>query len=150
MNPMNQGSKPANVDGRYRTMLIVWFAILMSVGIIFFVTPVLQPPPAEQSDKTLLWVFAAVSVSPFLLSFVLKRRLLAQSVKEQRLELVQSAMILALALCEAVGLFGMIAYLTTGTPYYYIFFIVSVIGILLHMPRRDQLLAASYKGQGLG
>ena len=44
----------------------------------------------------------------------------------------------------------LLAYFATATPYYYIFFIVSAVGILLHMPRRDQLLAASYKGQGLG
>jgi hypothetical protein len=54
-------------------------------------------------------------------------------------------MIIAVALCEAVGLFGMMVFFTTASPYYYFFFIVSVIGILLHMPRRDQLLAASYK-----
>jgi len=143
---MNQGQKGINVDARYRTMLIIWCAILMSVGMIFFITPILQPPPAEQSDKTLLWVFAGLSTTLFLLSFVLKGRLLAQSVKAQRPELVQSAMILGVALCEPISLLGMVAYLTTGTRYYYIFFIVSVIGILLHMPRRSQLLAASYKG----
>jgi hypothetical protein len=146
MNPINQGKKGMNVDARFRTMLIIWLAILMSVGTIFFVTPILQPPPAEQSNRTLLWVFAGISVILFLLSFVLKGRLLAQSVKTQRPELVQSAMILAVALCEPIALLGLVAYLTTGAHYYYIFFIVSVIGILLHMPRRSQLLAACYKG----
>lgn len=146
MNPINQDPKGINLDARYRTMLIVWFAILMSVGMIFFVTPILKPPPAEQSDMTLLWVFAGLSVTLFLLSFVLKGRQLAQSVKAQRPELVQSAMILAVALCEAISIFGMMAHLTTGTRYYYIFFIISVIGVLLHMPRRSQLLAASHKG----
>lgn len=146
MNPINQDRKEINVDARHRTMLIIWLAILMSVGMIFFITPILQPPPAEQSDRTLLWVFAGLSVILFLLSFVLKRRLLAQSVKAQRPELVQNAMILAVALCEPISLLGLVAYLTTGTRYYYVFFIISVIGILLHMPRRDQLLAASYKG----
>ncbi|HEY6189646.1 MAG TPA: hypothetical protein VIW80_18475 [Pyrinomonadaceae bacterium] len=151
MNPINQGRNGTNVDAHYRMMLIIWFAILVSVGMIFFVTPVLQPPPpAEQSDMTLLWVFAGLGVIVLLLSFVLKGRMLAQSVKAQRPELVQSAMILAVGLCEAISIFGMVAYLTTGTRHYYIFFIVSVIGILLHMPRRNQLLAASYKGQGSG
>ncbi|HEX8143699.1 MAG TPA: hypothetical protein VF553_13955 [Pyrinomonadaceae bacterium] len=150
MNPINQGQKGIAVDARFRTMMIIWFAILMSVGVIFFVTPIVQPVPVEQGDQTLLWVFAALSMTPLLLSFVLKSRLLAQAVREQRPELVQSALILALALCEAVSLFGMMARLTTGTRYYYIFFVVSVLGILLHMPRRDQLLAASVKGQGLG
>jgi hypothetical protein len=145
MNQMNQGSEGRNVDARHRTMLIVWFMILMSVGFLFFLTLVIERPAAEGSDNTLLWVFAAASIFPFLLSFVIKRKLLAQSVTEQKIGLVQTAMIVAVALCEAVGLFGVMVYFTTRTPYYYVFFIVSVIGILLHMPRRGQLLAALYK-----
>jgi predicted MFS family arabinose efflux permease len=140
----NQGSEGTKVDARYRTMLIVWFAILMSVGLMFFLTLVMERPPAGK-DNTLLFVFAAASIFPLLLSFVMKSKLLAQSVKEQKMALVQTAMIIAIALCETVGLFGMMVFFTTASPYYYIFFIVSVISILLHMPRRDQLLAASYK-----
>ncbi|MBA3767668.1 MAG: hypothetical protein H0W99_11905 [Acidobacteria bacterium] len=145
MNTINQGSEGRNVDARQRTLLILWFMILMSVGFMFFLTLVIQRPAAGGGDNTLLWVFAAVSIFPFLLSFVIKRKLLVQSVREQKIALVQSAMIVAVALCESVSLFGMMVYFTTTTPYYYVFFIVSVIGILLHMPRRDQLLAASYK-----
>ncbi len=145
MNPINQDSEGIKVDARHRTMLIVWFMILMSVGFMFFLTLVIQRPAAGGSDNTLLFMFAAVSIFPFLLSFVIKRKLLAQSVREQKIALVLSAMIVAVALCESVSLFGMMVYFTTPTHYYYVFFIVSVIGILLHMPRRDQLLAASYK-----
>jgi hypothetical protein len=148
MQPINQGSKGMSVDGRYRTMLILWFAILMSVGIFFSITLVIERPAAG-NDNTLVWVFAALSIFPLLFSFVLKGKLLAQSVREQRPDIVQSALILSVALCETVSLFGLMVFFTTRTPYYYIFFIVSVIGILLHLPRRDQLLAASYKGQGL-
>ena len=145
MSTINEGSVGINIDARHRTMLVVWFAILMSVGIMFVLTLVIQRPAADPDDNTLLWVFAAASIFPFLLSFVIKRKLLAQSVGEQQPALVQTAMIVAVALCESVGLFGLMVYFTTATPYYYVFFIVSVIGILLHMPRRDQLLAASYK-----
>jgi hypothetical protein len=145
MDPINQGSKQTNVDGRFRTMLVVWCAILMSVGIMFFLTLVIERPAADK-DNALPWVFTALSIFPLLLSFVIKSKLLAQSVREQNQALVQTAMIAAVALCEAVSLFGIMVYFTTASPYYYAFFIVSVIGILLHMPRRDQILAASYKG----
>jgi O-antigen/teichoic acid export membrane protein len=149
MNPMNQGPQGINVDARYRTLLILWFAILMSVGIFFFITLLIERPPADSNNNTLLWVFMALSIFPLIFSFLLKGRLLAQSVREQRPDLVQSALILSVALCEVVSLFGLMVFFTTRTPYYYLFFIVSVVGILLHLPRRDQLLAASYKGQGL-
>jgi len=145
MNPNNQGSEGINVDARHRTALIVWFAILMSLSMMFVLTLVIERPAADRNDNTLLWVFAAFSIFPLLLSFVIKRKLLAQSVREQQPGLVQTAMIVAVALCESVGIFGLLIYFTTATRYYYVFFIVGVIGILLHMPRRDQLLAASYK-----
>jgi hypothetical protein len=145
MSMINQGSGGINVDARHRTMLIVWFAILVSVGMFFVLTLVIQRPAVDPRDNTLVWVFAATSIFPFLLSFVIKRKLLAQSVREQKPALVQSAMIIAVALCESVGLFGLMVFFTTATRYYYVFFIISVIGILLHMPRRDQVLAASYK-----
>jgi hypothetical protein len=149
MNPMNQGAKAGNVDARYRTMLIIWFALLMSVGLYFFLTLVIERPAAGD-DPMLFSVFMAASVIPLVISILLKHKLLAQSVREQRPDLVQSAMILAVALSEAVALFGLLIFFTTRTPYYYVFFIVSALAILFHMPRRDQLLAASYKGQGLG
>jgi hypothetical protein len=147
MNPMNQGAKLAGVDARYRVMLILWFAILMSVGIFFLIAQVVERPPAEGSRQTFLLMIAAVAGLNILFSFVIKHRLFAQAVTRQRPDLVQNAMIVAVALCETCALFGLMAYFTTGTPYYYIFFIVSVVGILLHFPRRDQLLAASYKSQ---
>jgi hypothetical protein len=148
MNPMNQGAKAGNIDARYRTMLVIWFALLMSVGLYFSLTLVIERPAAGD-NPVLLWGLMAASIFPLLLSFVLKGKLLALSVREQRPDLVQSAMILAVALCESVGLFGLLIFFTTGTPYYYGFFIVSILAMLLHMPRRDQLLAATYKGQNL-
>ena len=147
MEPINQPTNQVNVDGRYRILLILWFAILMAVGILFFIVMLIPRPPADQSGDLFFWLLAALAVSLLIASFVVKSKMLAQSVRDQRQEMVQSALIIALALCEVVGLFGMLAYFITTSPYYYIFFILGAIGILLHMPRRDQLLAASYKKQ---
>jgi hypothetical protein len=69
----NQGPEGIKVDARYRTMLIIWFAILMSVGLMFVLTLVIERPAAGK-DNTLLWVFAAASIFPLLLSFVMKSR----------------------------------------------------------------------------
>jgi F0F1-type ATP synthase membrane subunit c/vacuolar-type H+-ATPase subunit K len=146
MDTINQGAKQANVDARLRTMMIVWFAMLMSVGTFFVIAQLVErPATAEANGSTLVWILLALGIMTFLGSFLIKRNLLAQSVREQQPGMVQSAMIVALALCESTSLFGLLAYFATGTRYYYIFFIIGVIGTLLHMPRRDQLLAASYK-----
>ncbi len=150
MNPINQGSKATSMDARYTVMLTIWFAMLMTVGVFFVVVQFVERPDTGQSEGSiLLLVLMTLGITTLLASFLLKRKILAQSVTEQRPELVQSAMILALALCEATSLFGLLAYFATGTPYYYIFFIIGIVGELFHFPRRDQLLAASYKGAGL-
>jgi len=147
MNPINQGAAQANVDARFRVMMIVWFAMLMSVGTFFVIAQLVERQANPQEDGNILvLILLVIGIFTFLASFIIKRKILAQSIKEQRVDLVQSAMIVALALCESTSLFGLLAYFATGTPYYYIFFIIGVIGSLLHMPRRDQLLAASYKG----
>lgn len=146
MNPINQGAKQENVDARFTTMLIIWFAMLMSVGTFFVIVLLVERQPNPQEDGNMLvWVLLVLGIFTVLASFAIKRKILAQSVKEQRVDLVQSAMIVALALCESTSLFGLLTYFATGTRYYYIFFIIGVAGSLLHMPRRDQLRAASYK-----
>jgi hypothetical protein len=150
MNPINQGSNGINVDARYRTMLIIWLAILMSLSTMFALTFVIERSGPQSDAPFLVWTLMALGFLLFGLSFLLKRRLLAQSAREQKPELVQSAMILAVAMCEAIGMFGLLIYFVGASSYYYLFFILSALGILLHMPRREQLLAASYKGQGLG
>lgn len=155
MNPINQGAKQVNVDARFSVMMIIWFAMLMSVGTFFVIAQLVERQANPQEDGSMLvLVLLALGIFTVLASFIIKRKLLAQSVKEQRVDLLQSAMIVALALCESTSLFGLLAYFATGTRYYYIFFIIGVIGSLVHMPRRDQLLAASYKGepgvQGIG
>ncbi|HYY59160.1 MAG TPA: hypothetical protein VE842_17655 [Pyrinomonadaceae bacterium] len=148
MNPIAQGSNAVNVDGRYRTMLVLWFAMLMSTGMMFALTLVIERT-STSTGGPLVWILMTLGISTLLLSFVLKRKFLAQAVGEQRPELVQSAFVVALALCETNSLFGLLCYFASGTPYYYLFFIIGVIGFLLHLPRRDQLLAASYRGRGL-
>lgn len=146
MNPINQGAKQENVDARFTTMLIIWFAMLMSVGTFFVIIQLVEQPARAEADTSMVvGGLLLLGIFTLLASFIIKRKILAQSVRQQRADLVQSAMIVALALCESTSLFGLIAYFATATRYYYLFFIIGITGTLLHFPRRDQLLAASYK-----
>lgn len=133
-----------NVDANYRTLRIIWLAILASLISIFVVTRMVQAEGA--GIKVLFWILLMVGVVNFGASFLLKQMLIKQAVGQQKLELVRSAYIVAFALCEAIGLFGLIAHFVTGVEYYYFFFVLSGFGILLHKPQRDDLLAASAGG----
>ena len=79
------------------------------------------------------------------ISFVVKRIFLAQSVERQELRLVQTGLIVALVMCETSAIFGLVDLFATGHRYYFLLMIVGALGILAHFPRRDHLLAATYK-----
>ena len=137
-----------DLDTRYRTMLILWFALLMSVVMFFVMTIVAAPAPLDRDRDapTSVILFALAGVGAFLvvLSFAVKQKMLQRSVEKQEPLLVQQAMIIACAMCEVSAVLGMFERFAIGSGDHYVLFLVSVIGIALHFPKRDQLLAASW------
>ena len=136
------------IEKRYRTMLILWAAFIMAVGFYFLISLFISPVgESGEEGPVLVWALLAVALMMLVVSFALKKRLHAQSIERQNLALAQTGLIVALALCEAAALFGLLAHLLTGTRYSYVFFIMAVCGMVAHRPRRDDLwLAASRKG----
>jgi O-antigen/teichoic acid export membrane protein len=150
MKPVNQSSKPTSVEALYRTQFIIWLAILFTVCMFLFVTMLIEVPANRSDDTALVWILLAVSISTIILSFVLRRRFRAQAIEKQNPGLLQTGLIIALSLCEVAGMFGMFVFFVNGTPFYYLFFIISALGILLHMPRQDHIRAATFKEGGQG
>ena len=130
-----------NIDPRYRMLLILWFAICMSV-LIFLVVINFTPVPAA-ANRQLTLVLNSVGIVPVALSFLLKQRALVKSVETQRLDLVQSAYVLSFALCESSALLGVVDHFTTGSRYSYFAFVIAGLGLLLHFPQRKNLVNAS-------
>ena len=137
-----------DLDTRYRTMLILWFALLMSVVMFFVMTIVAAPAPVDRDrdapTSVVLFVLAAVGTFLVVLSFAVKRKMLQRSVERQEVMLVQQALVLACAMCEVSALFGVVERFMIGSGDHYLLFLVSAGGIALHFPKRDHLLAASW------
>jgi F0F1-type ATP synthase membrane subunit c/vacuolar-type H+-ATPase subunit K len=114
------------------------------------VTKVVKTPNTTNDLHVLVWMLLALGLTTLALSFVLKRRFLANAINMQRPEMVQTALIVAWALCEVTALFGLVVFFVTGSSAYYIFFIFGALGVLLHFPRRNDLLAATFKDGGQG
>ena len=153
MRPHDNPTSQPNIAERHRLMMILWLAFLMSVGFLFLVTFLAAPaqPVADEDDPfsggMMFWIFLALSLSAVGVSFLFKSRFFAQSVAAQRIELVLTGFIVAIALCEAAILFGMVFYFTSGDARAFLLMLIGALGIVLHMPRRAALLDASYKGQ---
>lgn len=151
---MQQSDKDAQTnDVRYRMMLTLWSAQLLSIGLLFslslFLGPQADPEinnaPGEQPSPVLIGGLTAMGTLLVILSFAVKRKFLAESVEKQRVDLVQKALVIACAMCEVSALLGLLEHFLIGNRDYYLLFLIAAIGTALHFPRREHLLSATYK-----
>jgi len=139
----------ADFNKRYQTLLVLWFALFMSV-VMYFIFSLIVPlanKPSNPPNPTLVITLMVVGFVLVLVSFVVKSKLLEWSVAKQDPAFVQKALVVACALCEASALLGIMERFVVGYRYYYFLFLFSAAGIALHFPRRNQLQNAGYRNQ---
>lgn len=142
-----------NIEESYKTMVIIWAALLFSqlmlLVVVYFAKPEVYrfdfSKPFLGENAVLVIAFAAIAVTNLAVSFVMKKRSLQQAIEKQQIALVQTGQILAYAFCEAVSLLGIVLAFAFSYQYFFLWFALGIIGIILHFPRRDDLIAASYK-----
>jgi EamA domain-containing membrane protein RarD len=146
---MQMNDAQQQLSARHRVMVILWVSMLASVGLYFVLSKFMTPPDGDGSQSRMV-TFALTAMGVFLAitSFAIKHKFMAQAEATQSPALVQTGMITGLALCDAAALLGFLDYLTTGNRYYFVLFLIAVVGILFHFPRRDQIALASYRQQG--
>jgi hypothetical protein len=150
---MNQNPQKFSVEQVYKTLVVIWFALLVSQALLLMVVYFAKPQafkfdfskPLLGDNSVLIIAFAVVAISNLVLSFVLRRKFLNQSVEHQNMLLVQTAMIVGCALCEAISLFGIMLAFAFSYQYFFLWFALGILGTILHFPKRDNLAAASYK-----
>jgi NADH:ubiquinone oxidoreductase subunit 2 (subunit N) len=136
---------------KYQTMLTLWAAMLMSVFLYFLVTLFAAPEisrDAHQRGGLLILTLTALGALLVIISFPVKHKVLKQSVEKQDIGLVQKAMIIAIAICEASALLGLVECFVVGGREYYLLFVFAAAGMMLHFPRRSQLEAAQWSPLG--
>ncbi len=120
-------------------------SIVMYILVAYFFRPAGTGGGGDDNNLVVIIVLMMAGVSMVAVSFIIKNGLLAQAVSRQRIDSVQVAYIVAFALCEAAALMGLVATFITTEAYSFLLFVIGAVGLLLHMPRRDHLLAASFK-----
>ena len=138
-----------NLDKRYQTLVVLWFALLMSIGMYFlfsvFVSPAVSAVPRNPPRSLLIVALTALGTFLVVVSFAVKRKLLDRSVERQDVSLVQKGLVIACAMCEVSALLGLLEHFVIGNREYYLLFLIAAAGTAFHFPRRSQLEAASYK-----
>jgi F0F1-type ATP synthase membrane subunit c/vacuolar-type H+-ATPase subunit K len=150
---MNQNPKKMSVEEAHRTLVIIWFALVVSQALLLVVIYFAKPEvfrfdfskPLLGENAMIILVFALLAISNLVISFVMSRKNLNQAVAEQNIGLVQAAMITGCALCESISLLGVILAFAYSYQYFFLWFALGILGTILHFPKRDNLVAASYK-----
>ncbi len=146
---MQHNPAQRSIEERHRVLLIMWGAFLASIVMYILVAYFFRPAGTggggDDNNLVVIIVLMMAGVSLVAVSFIIKNGLLAQAVSRQRIDSVQVAYIVAFALCESAALMGLVATFITAEAYSFLLFVIGAVGLLLHMPRRDHLLAASFK-----
>jgi F0F1-type ATP synthase membrane subunit c/vacuolar-type H+-ATPase subunit K len=148
---MNRGEYDPAFEARLRTLRILWAAFLATVGVYALVSYVIvdrSATPAAGSE-TMIYIFFALGLSSVVASVAIKANFFRKAAREGRPQLVHTGLILAVALCEAAAILGFVALLLYVNPLAYLLYALAALAIILHFPRREQLLAVS-RGKSTG
>lgn len=126
-------------------MLMLWIGMLGSIGGYYVLTLFMGPSEDITPNPTVSLTLIVIGLLTTLISFPIKNKLLTAAVDRQQVQLVQQAYIVAWAICEVAALLGLLDFLLTGHPHYYLLFIIGAGGQLLHFPRRENLVNAAFK-----
>jgi len=150
---MQNRSPNLNVEQQYRLLMVIWFVILFSQAmflvVIYFSKPEIfkfdVSKPLLGENPIMVIAFAILAIVNLTISFVMKKRCVEQAIAEQKAQYVQTGLIIACALCEVISLLGMVLAFTFSYQYFFLWFALGISGIILHFPKRDDVIAASYK-----
>ncbi len=140
-----------SIEAFYKNLAVIWFGLFTAqfafVGIVYFVKPILfkfdfsKPILGEYSIIVL--IFAGAAILNLTLSFALKKKFIVQSVNDQNIHFVQTAMIVGCAMCEVVSLLGLMLAFVAEYQYYFLWIAVSTLAMIFHFPLRENLVNAS-------
>jgi F0F1-type ATP synthase membrane subunit c/vacuolar-type H+-ATPase subunit K len=138
----------AGFEARLRTLRILWVMFLITIGLFVLVTRLARPHEetvarmAAQDNTLILPVLAVVALASVAVSFVMRANFYRRAAEQQQPALLQTGFVVAIVLCEAAALLGLVGLFTTWNNYAYGLFALGALGELLHFPSREQLLSA--------
>ena len=145
---LNESPIRAPAEARRRGLLLIWGGHMSTLALLFSLTYVVRRGLPTGDNHTLAWALGAVGFTTFIVSFLLKRKLLAQAAEKRRADLGTTAYVLAFVMCELTGILGFVAYVVTGLSYALHSFVIAVAGMLLHFPTRGALDGIGADGGG--
>lgn len=136
-------TRQVSPQARYRTLIIIWGAILMNVVLLFALSTFIAPDPSKLKENNVLTLaLTLLGTLMMAASYFFRQRMLARAIEQQRPESLSGAYIVAFAMSEFAALCGMLIRFTTNERFYYFLFIVAVLGLVLNVPRKSDVVDA--------
>jgi F0F1-type ATP synthase membrane subunit c/vacuolar-type H+-ATPase subunit K len=143
----------SQLTGAYQTMVVIWAALLTSQFMLILVVFLTKrelftfnfDAPAVNENMIVIAALGVVAVTSVGMSFVFRKKFRDQAIAEQKKELLQSGLIVAMALCEASSLFGLLLAFAFNYQYFFLWFMLGIVGMILHFPKFGDILSATYK-----
>jgi len=130
----------ARVEARHKIILVIWFALLMSISVLFAMT--LLVPSQSNPNPTFSFALIGAAFMVVVVSVLLKSRIVQRAMEKRDAAMLQSGYILSFALCESAALCGLLDHFVTASSYAYFSFALGLLGMLLHFPKKDHVRAA--------
>lgn len=109
-----------------RARFVVWLAMLYSI-VMYFVVMRLLAPPGPADNPALVAALTGIAALLVVVSFLVKGRFAVRN----------AGHLLALALCEAAALMGVVSWFLTASPRSYYPLAIGFAGTLMHWPSRE-------------
>ncbi len=140
------------IKQQYRTLKLIWFVLLFSQTMFLLVVLLAKPdifqvdfskPVSGGEFSMFVVIFAFLAITNLTISFVLEKRCVSQAIEKQDGQYVRLGLILGCAFCESISLLGMVLAFAFGYQYFFLWFALGFLGIILHFPKRANLVAAN-------
>ncbi len=131
----------ARVEERHKVLLILWFALLISIT-AFFVMTLFVPGRSAEPNALFSYALAGAAFMAVVASVLFKQQFVKRATEKRDVPTLQSGYLIGFCLSESAALFGLLDHFVTGSKYYYFSFALSLLGMLLHFPKKDHVRAA--------
>ena len=137
----------------YKNLLSLWLAFFVSpflfLVVIYFVSPSLFSfssfNPIFDQNYLIVVIFAVAAILNLTASFIFRQKFLHQAIRKQEISIVQNAVLVGCVLCETVALFGFMLAFVAEYQYFFVWFLLSLFGMLFHFPSKKHIFDASLK-----
>ncbi|NNE98584.1 MAG: hypothetical protein HKN25_06155 [Pyrinomonadaceae bacterium] len=150
---MDKKAAKISIEQMHKNLLVLWLAMFsaqfMFLLVIYFVEPKLfefdLSKPLLDQNSLIIIIFAVFAVINIAASFILRKKFLNEAVEKQNIFLVQTALVVGCALCEAVTLFGFMLAFVAEYQYFFLWMILGALGMLFHFPLKKHLINANFQ-----